>query len=533
VHDFYQRHHTARLKDTSASPAEVRIRQQAACLYLKGSSQLPGQSAVFDAAAGDARLAHLTETASVVHQLLAPLNRLRQGHGEPGARGKLVVVRVDNNKQGICFTAGLSRAMKLADTQAGMHTAAIIPDFGEFTVKTMPVDARRRLQPGRACTHELCDCREWHAAAATGTSACSTCKHEHVQATQYEDLLHLPCIVLLNERGRMGDTFPHSFVCMDLRLRYQNDDGFLRSVTQELGRMCRYVCPRIHTADNGDQSMLCTTCDAPYEDDWAYALVGRKLAKWLDKNVTLDPEQVSAVRGLPLSDKLRTITASGKRRIRELQQAQAESGKVQLLQPPRTYHRFEANEKSYDHSRTAASLRHLRRIVLHVECQIGKTGSYLATVALLKQIIEAGRDGRAEEEEVVAQLRIPLADGEQWNEDEHPHEALLGGKFPSYNNLRVGKYHARVLLARLTLLRSLIPKGSDWCVGFINTVRAGFARAARVSRRPAAPDCAVLQRRTQAVTSSCERHGAGSVLFAGCASCAQLRWAHEAHPPSH
>lgn len=35
----------------------------------------------------------------------------------------------------------------------------------------------------------------------------------------YEDLFGLPCLLLLCEKGRMGDTFPHTFDCLDMRLR--------------------------------------------------------------------------------------------------------------------------------------------------------------------------------------------------------------------------------------------------------------------------------------------------------------------------
>ena len=35
----------------------------------------------------------------------------------------------------------------------------------------------------------------------------------------YEDLHGVPCLLLLCERGRMGDTFPQTFDCLDMRLR--------------------------------------------------------------------------------------------------------------------------------------------------------------------------------------------------------------------------------------------------------------------------------------------------------------------------
>jgi hypothetical protein len=54
---------------------------------------------------------------------------------------------------------------------------------------------------------------------------------------KYEDLKGLRCLLILCEKGRMGDTFPHTLSTLDLRLRTcRTGSGFI----QELGRMCRY-----------------------------------------------------------------------------------------------------------------------------------------------------------------------------------------------------------------------------------------------------------------------------------------------------
>jgi hypothetical protein len=168
----------------------------------------------------DATSERLSETDAIVHRLLLPINSM-DGSSSP-AGGKMVVLRVDNNAQGKCFTAGLRQAMRLAKKHADVHDAAIIPDFGNFLLKDVEAEQRRRLQPGRHCTAHDCTCSAWSPRAQVESAQCADCGHDHFKATQYEDLLHLPCIVLLNEKGRMGDSFPHSFVCMDLRLRYQD-----------------------------------------------------------------------------------------------------------------------------------------------------------------------------------------------------------------------------------------------------------------------------------------------------------------------
>jgi hypothetical protein len=65
---------------------------------------------------------------------------------------------------------------------------------------------------------------------------------------RYEDLHNLPCLVILCDKGRMGDTFPHSLNSLDFRLRTA---GFYTAFLQELGRMCRYPATRM--LKEGDQ----------------------------------------------------------------------------------------------------------------------------------------------------------------------------------------------------------------------------------------------------------------------------------------
>jgi hypothetical protein len=198
VHDFYHQHHAARLTDGKiADQSELQQRWQTARRYID-PSKLPMQLQQWQplvalmaapAAAALPQVAHLSETDAVVHQLLAPLN---MSAGASAARGKMVVVRVDDNKQGAGFAAGLTRAVRLARTHCGVHDATVTPDFGTFTIKNMAVEHRRCLQSGRACSEHGRACNDWQ--ARTGSSMCNTCAHEHVSATQYEDLLHLPRI---------------------------------------------------------------------------------------------------------------------------------------------------------------------------------------------------------------------------------------------------------------------------------------------------------------------------------------------------
>ena len=54
---------------------------------------------------------------------------------------------------------------------------------------------------------------------------------------QYSDLHGVPCLLVLCEKGRMGDTFPETFCCLDLRIRTSDNHT---TFVQEIGRLCRY-----------------------------------------------------------------------------------------------------------------------------------------------------------------------------------------------------------------------------------------------------------------------------------------------------
>ena len=63
---------------------------------------------------------------------------------------------------------------------------------------------------------------------------------EKLIVEQYSDLLDLPCILILVEKGNIGDTFPASLRYYDLRMRYPEKISNLGSCEQSLGRACSY-----------------------------------------------------------------------------------------------------------------------------------------------------------------------------------------------------------------------------------------------------------------------------------------------------
>ena len=64
-------------------------------------------------------------------------------------------------------------------------------------------------------------------------------RHKPLRASlSYADLRNVPMILILVDKGRTGDTFPHSLGYFDLRIRTVTDS--YATFKQELGRLCRY-----------------------------------------------------------------------------------------------------------------------------------------------------------------------------------------------------------------------------------------------------------------------------------------------------
>ena len=72
---------------------------------------------------------------------------------------------------------------------------------------------------------------------------CQKCNHYHKEFNSYSDLIGLPCLLILVNNGRMGDTFPSSLMAMDGRIHHMSklDKVYLSTFAQEVGRLCRYT----------------------------------------------------------------------------------------------------------------------------------------------------------------------------------------------------------------------------------------------------------------------------------------------------
>ena len=284
------------------------------------------------------------ETSSLVKNLI------QSGKGE---LGKMKIIRAKSMETANQFFHTLRLARAISSLEECFE---IIRDYGGIQIEKQLMKSSspffKKLQPVD-CQYKFdCCCNEL--TLQHGRKKCLNCKHVHKSITQYEDLENLACILLLVDKGRMGDTFPHSFDCLDLRLNYDNSREFkegsplyLSTVIQELGRMCRYA--KVSDGESGGQN-------APY------VLVGRKLYEKLEESLKKSPAMSAISCTRPdryMSGRKNGGTASSLLRWLE----------------------FEAHKDSYDHENKQT---HCNRILLQAEPQIGKTGTYLCLIKLLR-----------------------------------------------------------------------------------------------------------------------------------------------------
>ena len=93
----------------------------------------------------------------------------------------------------------------------------------------------------------VCECRTYSSNRDDPYDLkCITCKHIHREFKSYGDLIGLPCLLILVNKGRMGDTFPDSLIALDDRANHvpklnRGTSPWLTTFAQEKGRMCRYT----------------------------------------------------------------------------------------------------------------------------------------------------------------------------------------------------------------------------------------------------------------------------------------------------
>ncbi|KAL0047438.1 hypothetical protein WJX82_003437 [Trebouxia sp. C0006] len=132
----------------------------------------------------------------------------------------------------------------LAKLSAWAKARPMSPDHPERNAKAfMAYWQSGNRVPSLKCYIDFVRAKEKSAAALDGSQ-----RPRKPAGLQYSDLYGVPTILVLCEKGRMGDTFPHTFTCQDQRLR---SGSKFSTLVQELGRLCRYpaVCAKVHDLD--------------------------------------------------------------------------------------------------------------------------------------------------------------------------------------------------------------------------------------------------------------------------------------------
>ena len=302
-----------------------------------------------------------------------------------GDKGKMKIVRAKTMRTADQFYYTVQLARKMSHLEECFE---VIRDYGGIQIENQLMKSSspffKKLQP-KTCTKKFdCNCSELK--LQLRQKSCANCQHVHKSITQYEDLENLACILILVDKGRMGDTFPQSFDCLDLRLNYDSSQEFkegsamyLSSLIQELGRMCRYV--KVPTST------------------FPYALVGRQLFKKLQMSLETSPSMSATIR--IKADRYMTTTRKEKG---------AHSSSLRWLD-------YEAHKDSYDYENEQT---HCNRILLQAEPQIGKTGTYLCLIRDLRLDILG-------KERVLLTSPAAFDEGSfyQWKERDVPDESVV------------------------------------------------------------------------------------------------------------
>ena len=338
-----------------------------------------------------------SETAKIVLDLVQ--NSREDTNGQ--LHGKMKILRVHQQKHGREFCRTLEIAVDVVKSEVGnVADFVVLRDFGGEKLepqvrkcsKIYELIQRCRCEHMKSDTLEQCPCDSYQRSRVEGhdrgprSFICqnSNCGHLHRVIDQYESLANVPCILILVEKGRMGDTFPHSFDCLDLRLMGSSASPRLSTLVQELGRLCRYV-------DKKDTVV-------------PSVLLGKNLFDKLRKHnkecslfsLDIDPgSYMTRYRGSLPDPNLKR------------------SGSLRWM-------RFRATDDSYDHQN---ELQHKNRLLLQAEPQIGKTGAYLYFIQRLRQAVCQDEQERRAFEEYFEDEVTDESEISDWSPDTSPFDS--------------------------------------------------------------------------------------------------------------
>ena len=330
----------------------------------------------------------INETSELIDQLLSP------------DKVRMQVMRVSDVTVGEKILSFLGAVRKKFGLEAHFE---LLGDFKDLKIKKEMDKAwfeslqRTRMGEPKSCQHFMganrrpCDkgtagrpCEEYQPPAnnAKERKQCANCGHAHMDICSYEDLGNRTLLLILVAKGRLGDTFPRTFHCLDMRARYRTDppSAMMSTLVQELGRLCRY-------SKEGEDRPYALISKMLYDDampksDYSGSYLTyllREHGNKLDSHMTLEHSEQWRQRAQQCQS------------IDELAQLMRECCKARDGQDTAVPDEDGASGGSkvicYDAgNRNNPKPYHERRLLLFAEPQIGKTGSFLGLIEVLSCI---------------------------------------------------------------------------------------------------------------------------------------------------
>ena len=311
------------------------------------------------------------------------------------SHSKFAVIRVHLQKHGHTFYTTIVKARKVASKE--FFSFEIIRDFNEFMVGDIKYDSKqdaaqpkyrihKRLQPNecqfvQGVTMKECPCNVYK--PDEPSLVCMNCGHKHKEIKAYSDMNGLPCMLVLVNKGRLGDTFPDNFCGLDLRQWFHYEDIvrskgtqtiYLSRLMQEFGRLCRYSYKPGQNPPPGKE-----VCYA----DLPYVLIGQHLLDCLVNSLDKFPVfHGYFAENMLLDEKIDQIESRKDHLKRAADQelhkmdndGNVDTGEKQLS----------AASNNFDSGNT---VKYWNRLLLEAEPQCGKTGVYLKLISLLTNAI--------------------------------------------------------------------------------------------------------------------------------------------------
>eukprot|EP01043_Picozoa_sp_COSAG02_P048824 COSAG02_NODE_4840_length_4918_cov_35.030712_1_plen_1132_part_10 len=355
----------------------------------------------------------------------------------PSGKGSMILIRVDSKPNGAVLHAGILKAQKELGLQDSFATILDTDQRNTSLKDLIKSDVLKKRLASWAIRIE-----DPHAHLTQPQTIQELC------VDAYEELEGLPCILILCQKGKMGDTFPRSMKYYDLRLKYYGSGtkAIIRApAEQDLGRACRWVdkhpnnCATCRTENDGEP-------DDYERKQMPYMLVSSVMIKTFKQGRKSTGNPV--LRRQP--DRVKKMVKVPEKDIRQPPgHSELRRGETNLVYyhplddfDTETYRtNWDAGEGNADYKPDDPAIwrDNPSRFALVGRPQIGKTGVFLHLIYLLYQVVQPPAQS----------IDIPTDDSdhsEDDSDDERPGAAgdkdslVRLSKFPNYRWLKDMKF---------------------------------------------------------------------------------------------